>query len=285
LTNGQKDDDTGSVPNLVYNNIFIDNENNYALWDGGIAEMTIEFRNNLSVVNDTVNSNHVANLNPTSDYLWLGNGWDNSEAVDSDYTHVNDVVGDPAIVNPTPCVDGWYQCSRHDIPSWGDAAHTAASDFLDNAQALSDTYRFGLGPSSAWPGEVVTRDQNSNGSGWEFGAYVYPGTENTAPIVHAGADQSITLPSGATLDGTVTDDGLPDPPGSVIITWTKLSGPGAVTFADETEVDTDVSFSDAGLYVLRLTADDSDLQSSDDIGITVDGDTVPPARPTGLVVE
>ena len=36
---------------------------------------------------------------------------------------------------------------------------------------------------------------------------------NAAPVVNAGADQSVSILDGATLDGTVTDDGLPNPPG------------------------------------------------------------------------
>ena len=35
------------------------------------------------------------------------------------------------------------------------------------------------------------------------------GTPNQAPVVDAGTDQSITLPQGAALDATVTDDGKP----------------------------------------------------------------------------
>ncbi|MEJ7712620.1 MAG: hypothetical protein WKF84_22925 [Pyrinomonadaceae bacterium] len=35
---------------------------------------------------------------------------------------------------------------------------------------------------------------------------------NQAPVVSAGADQSISLPAAATLSGTASDDGLPAPP-------------------------------------------------------------------------
>ena len=52
---------------------------------------------------------------------------------------------------------------------------------------------------------------------------------NVAPIVNAGADASVSVLGAATLDGTVTDDGKPGP--GVTTTWTKVSGPGAVTFA------------------------------------------------------
>jgi hypothetical protein len=92
---------------------------------------------------------------------------------------------------------------------------------------------------------------------------------NVAPSVYAGADQTITLPSSATLDGTVTDDGLPNPPGAVTTTWSKVSGPGTVTFTNPNAVDTTASFSAAGTYVLRLSANDSALSASDDLSITV----------------
>jgi hypothetical protein len=92
---------------------------------------------------------------------------------------------------------------------------------------------------------------------------------NQAPVVNAGADQAITLPGSAVLDGTVTDDGLPDPPGAVVTTWSQVSGPGVVTFGDASAVDTTASFSVAGTYVLRLTADDGALTAFDELAVVV----------------
>jgi hypothetical protein len=92
---------------------------------------------------------------------------------------------------------------------------------------------------------------------------------NRAPSVNAGPDQTITLPGSANLVGTVSDDGLPNPPGAVTTTWSKVSGPGTVTFGNANAVDTTASFSVAGSYVLRLSANDSALQASDDISVTV----------------
>src|SRR6185369_15611658 len=56
------------------------------------------------------------------------------------------------------------------------------------------------------------------------------GSGNAAPLVSAGPDQSITLPAGATLAGSVIDDGLPNPPGSVTCLWTTTSGPAQAVF-------------------------------------------------------
>ena len=94
-----------------------------------------------------------------------------------------------------------------------------------------------------------------------------PAPVNVAPTVDAGTNQNVQLPGTAALNGTVTDDGLPS--GNVTTTWTQVSGPGNVAFANSAAVDTTASFTQAGTYVLRLSADDGDLQSSDTVTITV----------------
>ncbi|MEQ1730215.1 MAG: Ig-like domain-containing protein, partial [Vicinamibacterales bacterium] len=91
---------------------------------------------------------------------------------------------------------------------------------------------------------------------------------NLAPIVAAGANQTITLPAGATLAGTVTDDGLPQG-ATVTSQWTRQSGPGSVTFANAANTATTASFSVAGTYVLRLTATDTLLTAFADVTIVV----------------
>ena len=92
---------------------------------------------------------------------------------------------------------------------------------------------------------------------------------NSAPSVDAGPPRSVTLPAAVWLDGTVTDDGLPIPPGATTTTWSKVSGAGTVTFADPNAVDTTASFSAAGTYVLRLEAHDGELVARDDVPVTV----------------
>ncbi|HYE73506.1 MAG TPA: hypothetical protein VEF04_09245, partial [Blastocatellia bacterium] len=91
---------------------------------------------------------------------------------------------------------------------------------------------------------------------------------NKSPIVSAGPDQLITLPNTAQLAGVMNDDGLPE--GAPVTTlWSKVSGPGTVTFGNPNHVVTTASFSQLGVYVLRLTANDSQLSASDDVKITV----------------
>src|SRR5689334_8842365 len=92
---------------------------------------------------------------------------------------------------------------------------------------------------------------------------------NAPPAVSAGADQSIALNASASLGGTATDDGLPNPPGALAIAWSKVSGPGTVTFANAAVASTSATFSATGVYVLRLTASDGALAASDDVQVTV----------------
>ncbi len=96
---------------------------------------------------------------------------------------------------------------------------------------------------------------------------------NLAPVVNAGADQTITLPANASLNGSVADDGKPTGV-TVTSTWSKVSGPGTVTFANANALNTTATFSIEGTYVLRLTADDSEYTGSDTITIVVN--PVPP---------
>ena len=105
---------------------------------------------------------------------------------------------------------------------------------------------------------------------------------NTAPVVNAGADQSLASPGTATLTGTATDDGNPLPPGQLTTTWTLASGPASVTFGTPAALSTTASFTVAGVYTIRLTAFDGEATTSDDVIVTVD----PPAGSgTGLLAQ
>jgi flagellar hook assembly protein FlgD len=95
-----------------------------------------------------------------------------------------------------------------------------------------------------------------------------PQNPNQSPTVNAGVDSSVSLPNSLNLDGTVSDDGLPNPPGVLTTTWSKQSGPGTVTFGNANSVDTTATFSAPGSYVLRLTANDGSLEVYDELTVT-----------------
>ena len=73
----------------------------------------------------------------------------------------------------------------------------------------------------------------------------------------------------------------PIPLGHVTTTWSQVSGPGTVTFGNTNAVDTTAMFSAAGTYDLRLTANDGQLASSDEITITVAAENRPPTVNAG----
>jgi|GEM_PF-1476838 len=91
---------------------------------------------------------------------------------------------------------------------------------------------------------------------------------NTAPVVDAGSDATLSINNGTlSLVGSVTDDGQGGAP--LTSTWSEVDGPGHVTFADSTSASTTVSFSRPGEYTLRLTGKDGELVSHDELKVTV----------------
>ena len=107
---------------------------------------------------------------------------------------------------------------------------------------------------------------------------------NQAPQVQAAGDQVIVVSAAASLFGSVTDDGLPTPPGAVTCTWSQTSGPGTVTFApDANTLEASARFSAVGIYVLTLTCSDSLLSASDSLTVDVRDDGNPPPFTPGPV--
>lgn len=90
-----------------------------------------------------------------------------------------------------------------------------------------------------------------------------PQDVNAPPAVNAGIDQFITLPAVANLSATVTDDG------AFTVAWSRVSGPAPVNFGSPTSVTTTATFTQPGIYVLRITADDGTFQPTNDVQITV----------------
>ena len=109
--------------------------------------------------------------------------------------------------------------------------------------------------------------------------------QNQGPTVLAGADQNVPFGTPVSLDGTAFDnDNLPVN-GNFTTLWTKQSGPGTVTFGNSSLVDTIANFSEGGTYVLRLTANDGQLTSFDQLTVIVAPEVVdnppPPPPPPG----
>jgi uncharacterized protein YjiK len=110
-----------------------------------------------------------------------------------------------------------------------------------------------------------------DGKMYEMTAPVPSSPGNYPPVVNAGPDQSIIIDDGVSLNGSASDDGIPNPPGMLSTQWSMASGPGIVIFENPTALSTTASFSLSGDYVLRLTANDGELSIYDETNITVAG--------------
>ncbi len=98
---------------------------------------------------------------------------------------------------------------------------------------------------------------------------------NSPPVVSAGPGMTLAEVSDtAYLRGSFQDDGLPEDT-LPVITWEQVSGPAPVSFGSPESLDSQVSFTAAGDYRLRLTVSDGALSSSDTVSVRV-------AAPGGL---
>ena len=99
-------------------------------------------------------------------------------------------------------------------------------------------------------------------------------SQNHAPLISLPDTQPAT--GGATfhtglLSLSVDDDGLPGSPGSVTLRWSKVSGPGNVTFGNPAALATGATFSTPGTYTIQLSADDGEVTAVDEISIVYTG--------------
>jgi hypothetical protein len=108
---------------------------------------------------------------------------------------------------------------------------------------------------------------SSGGVFYDKSIHIILPTLNQPPAVSVGPNQTITLPGAANLNGTVTDDGLPNG-GILSSTWSTVSGPGTVTFGIQ-RARYDGGFQCSRNLPVTLTATDSQLTSYADVTITV----------------
>jgi subtilisin family serine protease len=97
-----------------------------------------------------------------------------------------------------------------------------------------------------------------------YTARTIPSASITGPTAAA-----VGIPAnvGLILEGAVSSNSTP--PGAVTATWSKVSGPGTVTFGNAAAANTTAMFSAAGAYVLRITANEGGIQTTRDLSVTV----------------
>lgn len=98
--------------------------------------------------------------------------------------------------------------------------------------------------------------------------------DNNGPTVSAGPDRAVRVGETITLAGTRSDDAKPVVPGLVTVAWSKLSGPNPLTIAVPSAAATTAIAGAPGAFVLRLTANDGEAKTYDDMVATITQETV-----------
>jgi Concanavalin A-like lectin/glucanases superfamily/K319L-like, PKD domain len=255
-----------------------------AAWQTGtdyLADITLEIDN----WDGTDIPNFAMEFSP--DGKMLAMGWDQGR----DRMYIYDVVSDPA-VKPVPSSGSSVSASTTTELGWTNlpSAGTLTADvwlstepntlMWTSANLLEDDLSVTPGATTSvtidpavvedetyyWRVDITDSITGQfTGSLWTFT------TSNEAPVVDAGAKQNVWLESGSatvTLNGSATDDGLPNPPDSIAFEWTSVPSTG-VSFVNDTSAVTDVTFTVAGDYTLTLEADDSAEAGVDTVVVRV----------------
>ena len=100
---------------------------------------------------------------------------------------------------------------------------------------------------------------------------------NAPPIVTAGTDQSITLPTATT---TILAVSASDPDGVITAyAWTKVSGPAGGAITSPSSISTGITGLQEGTYVYRITVTDDDAATGqDDVTIVVNPAPIAPVN-------
>jgi len=116
---------------------------------------------------------------------------------------------------------------------------------------------------------------------------------NSAPFVFAGTQQVITA-SSTTLQGIVSDDGLTGG-GTRFTNWSKITGPGSVSFGNAAQPNSSATFGSDGIYVLQLSASDGQYTNNSlvtigvnptiSVSLTAPGDGSTYTVPTNILLQ
>ncbi|MCC5850087.1 MAG: S8 family serine peptidase [Verrucomicrobia bacterium] len=84
---------------------------------------------------------------------------------------------------------------------------------------------------------------------------------NLGPAVTLTGPDTVSAEETVIFNVVIEDDGLPDPPGNIVTQWHAVNGPATPEFADPFDPSSEITFPVAGAYVIRLSADDSEIKT------------------------
>ncbi|MCK5271637.1 MAG: right-handed parallel beta-helix repeat-containing protein [Sedimentisphaerales bacterium] len=146
--------------------------------DGSHRSLVIDSsaRHSNSIIKNNVfwqSTGQIAYAPADPDLAFSNNLWSQPQ-VDVD----NDAKGPGDVYGQVPCLTkttGWNSLAAGNLDG-SEFALQSCSPAIDAGTNLGSPYNQGLSPSSTWPNNVSTLDQNGYGD-WEIGAYVFTGAD------------------------------------------------------------------------------------------------------------
>ena len=100
--------------------------------------------------------------------------------------------------------------------------------------------------------------------------------DNRAPEVQLVSEMWVEPKTWVALEGEWSDDGLPLQPGLTEVQWEQVSGPGEVSFQNDSLIPTMVRFPFTGDYLLQVHVTDGELTTTRqlNVGVRKEGSSV-----------
>lgn len=154
------------------------------------------------------------------------------------------------------------------VANLGQAKFLFSFDLSVSEGQLSDWWqKFYFGQAGVDPSEDFDNDGYSNLIEYQSGSnpinyYSRPsGNLNLSPVVEL-IGESTLQPGQSTLTLEAAAQDPDNGPAGLTYLWSTVSGPGAVTFSDSNQLQTNIQFSQTGTYVLKFEVSDGEASSA-----------------------
>jgi hypothetical protein len=265
----------GTIDSTIYNNTLYQNGAAHEIYVGD-NDTSLVLKNNIVYALDTgdnatiVTQGALTSTNNvwyrpagfTLTYGGSSKSWAQWTALSFDANSVN---ADPKLNSPTT-----------------DFSLQSTSPAIDAGTNLGSTYQLALTSSSTWPSSIVTLNQNSYGSGWDIGAYVYtqtstPSVVMTAPANLATVTSTVTISASSTAVSPASISSVQfyldgSPLGSPV---TSTSSPDIYSYSWNTASLTD------GSHTLSALATDNYGNTATSSNVTLTAVNTPPVLSNG----
>jgi hypothetical protein len=176
---------TGSVGSVLYNNtVYGPGVANPVVTQaststGALVKNNIFYTGGYASVDATSETSTAYDYNdyfsaPGTPFSWGGTAYNLANWQTNSSQDAHSFSADPSLTNASS------------LSTTGSYALLAVSPAINAGVNLGSTYQMALTPASSWPGGVSLLNQNSAGSGWEIGAYVYPANGASPTLLQRG---------------------------------------------------------------------------------------------------